>query len=197
MDGKISTECGHSKWIGNDENLIHAHRLRAIVDGILVGANTVKNDKPKLNVRLVSGEDPIRLILSNKTKSFCNLSQNSNTKTFLLRHESHSLDCKEFNFDKEIYFKGDSDKERIQDVLDNLSKNGINSILIEGGSQTISCFTSTGLVDTIQLHIAPLILGSGKSFINLPGISKIQDGMFVKNARYEHIGDSIMITGNL
>ena len=70
LDGKISTECGHSKWIGNNENLIHAHRLRAIVDGILVGANTVKLDKPKLNVRHVKGDNPIRLILSNKTKSF-------------------------------------------------------------------------------------------------------------------------------
>ena len=67
LDGKIALNNGHSKWIGNEENLKHAHRLRAILDGILVGSSTVKNDSPQLTVRHVEGPNPTRLILSNST----------------------------------------------------------------------------------------------------------------------------------
>ena len=68
LDGYMATLSGHSKWIGNKENLEHAHRLRAIFDAILVGGNTVERDQPALTVRHVEGNNPKRLVLSNKNE---------------------------------------------------------------------------------------------------------------------------------
>ena len=67
LDGKIATSTGHSKWIGNQENLVHAHRMRALCDGILVGANTYLRDNPRLTVRNVEGDDPVKIILGNSS----------------------------------------------------------------------------------------------------------------------------------
>ena len=64
LDGKIATNSGHSKWIGNMENRIHSHRIRALVDGVMIGGNTLRNDKPKLNVRHVEGKDPIKIVIN-------------------------------------------------------------------------------------------------------------------------------------
>jgi len=73
LDGKIATVNGHSKWIGNEQNLNHAHRLRAILDGILIGSGTVKTDSPTLNVRRVTGQSPTRFVLSNVSQDFSQL----------------------------------------------------------------------------------------------------------------------------
>ena len=73
LDGFIATNSGESKYISSKENLEHIHRLRAISDIIIVGANTFREDKPKLTTRLVEGEnpkiyvfDPKRILKSNQ-----------------------------------------------------------------------------------------------------------------------------------
>lgn len=198
LDGKICCANGHSKWIGNEQNLIHAHRLRAICDGILVGANTVKMDKPQLNVRLVDGPNPQRLVLSNKTEHFCGLSNNQGrSKTFLLRNKEFCCDIQSDVFDKLIAFKGDTQRDELIDLLQKIKQEGIDSVLIEGGAQTASCFIENDLVNLIQLHLAPIILGSGQSFVNLPEISQIGDGLKLKCPKYIEMGDSVMVTGSL
>ena len=58
LDGFIATDAGESKYISGKHNIEHIHRLRAISDVIIVGANTYIEDKPKLNTRLVEGNSP-------------------------------------------------------------------------------------------------------------------------------------------
>ena len=76
LDGFIATNSGESKYISSKENLEHIHRLRAISDIIIVGANTFREDKPKLTTRLVEGDnpkiyvfDPKKILKSNQTSN--------------------------------------------------------------------------------------------------------------------------------
>ena len=76
LDGFIATNSGESKYISSKENLDHIHRLRAISDIIIVGANTFLEDKPKLTTRLVEGDnpkiyvfDPKKILKSNQTSN--------------------------------------------------------------------------------------------------------------------------------
>ena len=194
IDGKVATIDGDSKWIGNDENLIHAHRLRALVDSIMVGAKTVLTDNPTLTVRLVKGNNPIRLILSNHTEDFESLTITPKAKTYLLRDKEYDNIANHSAFTKVLYYDGSDEAEKIVHLLDQLKDEGIKSILIEGGPQTASTFLRNKSIDIVQFHMAPLILGSGKSCINLNNINSIGDGQSLTNHVWHSIGDTQMIT---
>ncbi|MEE9437601.1 MAG: RibD family protein [Saprospiraceae bacterium] len=197
IDGKICTHMGNSKWIGNQENLIHAHRIRALVDGVLVGGNTIAADLPKLNVRLVKGKNPIRVLLSNTFSEFHKLPIIKNTKTIILRNAQHPIQQKLHASMISINYAGKNEFEKTISLLNELSKQGIKTLLIEGGSKTVSSFVKIKTVDILQVHIAPIVFGGGKSSFNLPSVDKVNDSLKLKNIIYSKIGNAIMVTGKI
>ncbi|WP_299111724.1 RibD family protein [uncultured Winogradskyella sp.] len=197
LDGYLATTSGSSQWIGNDENLIHAHRLRALFDSVLVGGKTVLNDKPSLNVRHVKGDNPKRLILSNKCKNLSSLKKIANCKTYLLRDLEYSYDDYTNHFDKIISFKGKSKKDKILDLLQKCKDENITSILIEGGGTTLSTFIETKFAKTIQFHISPMLFGSGIKAVKLPAVNLVNETHKLKNMYVTQIGNSFMITAGL
>lgn len=193
IDGKIATPTGKSKWIGNKENLVHAHRTRALVDGILVGANTFKLDKPRLDVRHVNGENPIKIIVSNSKLELDCLSLG---KTYLFSKNEMVYD----NLPAETELIHIDQQEDLIDttvLLKTLKQKGIHSLLIEGGSQTIRKFIEDKSLDRIEFHIAPLLFGSGKNGIDLGEIDTIEEAIELNNPVTFKIGNAIMIVANL
>lgn len=193
IDGKIATPTGKSKWIGNQENLIHAHRIRALVDAILIGGNTFRIDKPQLDVRLVKGKNPIKVIIAN---SPLDLETLSSGKTFLLSN-TH-LNYEELPKETEIIVIKDEigwiDSKKL---LQELKKKQIHSVLIEGGSQTIRKFIEEKTLSRIEFHIAPLLFGSGLNGIELEEIDKLESAIHLKNPNYFKIGNAMMTVSNL
>jgi diaminohydroxyphosphoribosylaminopyrimidine deaminase/5-amino-6-(5-phosphoribosylamino)uracil reductase len=66
LDGRVATESGHSKYINGPAGLVHLHRLRALVDAVVVGVGTAIADDPQLTVRRVSGPQPARVVIDPK-----------------------------------------------------------------------------------------------------------------------------------
>src|SRR5215472_3587830 len=63
IDGRIATTTGHSEYINGAAGLDHLHRLRALVDAIVVGVETAVRDDPQLTVRRVAGPNPARVVI--------------------------------------------------------------------------------------------------------------------------------------
>lgn len=167
LDAKMATLNDHSQWIGNKHNIIHAHRMRALTDSIMVGSRTYTVDKPQLTVRHVAGKDPIRLVLTRRN------SINSSDDT---------MRC-----------VGNSDGG-LRTVLEGLYEEGIYSVFLEGGALTLGAFMAQQLVDIMQIHIAPMLLGSGKQ-ITLPTVDKITQAIQFKAGEFIPIDDEIMFVG--
>src|SRR5215204_1570064 len=63
LDGRVATESGHSHYINGPAGLAHLHRLRALVDAVVVGVGTAVADDPQLTVRRVEGPNPVRVVI--------------------------------------------------------------------------------------------------------------------------------------
>src|SRR5215467_12777765 len=68
LDGKIAAMTGASRWISGEEDLCHTHRMRALADAVVVGADTVLHDDPLLTVRRCSGTHPVRVVIDPERK---------------------------------------------------------------------------------------------------------------------------------
>src|SRR5262245_21345033 len=63
LDGRVATPTGHSHYINGPAGLAHLHRLRALVDAVVIGIGTALADDPQLTVRRVSGPQPARVVI--------------------------------------------------------------------------------------------------------------------------------------
>ena len=173
LDGKICTLSGKSKWISNEDNLDHCHRLRALADAVLVGGGTVKADSPQLTVRRVKGKNPKRIFWSNTLHHY-NLEKLEEVETILIAHMAAYDEIPE-GVNRLIEYE---DKENpMTEVLAKLKELDINLLFLEGGSYTITKFHEAQVIDIMQVHIAPIIFGSGKNAFDLEPIDEISESL--------------------
>ena len=162
LDGKIATETFDSKWISNEESRAFVHELRNDYDAILVGANTLASDNPKLTSRIDGGVNPYRIIVTSSL-SLDPLSEvfleNSDNKTIIATNST-----KDFDINAEIIrCKTKGGGVDLEDLLDKLYKRDVGSVLVEGGSVINNAFLKENLVDKIYQFMAPIIVSGLRS----------------------------------
>lgn len=173
LDGRIATLSGASHWISGEEDLCHTHRLRALADAVLVGADTILHDDPLLTVRRCTGDNPVRVIIdpNRKLKPHHHVFTDSAAPTFLIVAD----DC------PGGVSLGTAEVLRLPRVdgiippatiRRALAARGLHWLFIEGGGVTVSHFLHAGCLDRLQLTIAPVILGSGRASLTLPDIER-------------------------
>jgi riboflavin-specific deaminase-like protein len=166
LDGRIAREPGRMTVINGPEGIAHLHRLRALVDAVVVGANTVRVDDPQLTVRHVEGPNPVRVVidprgtLPARSRAFA---ADGVHRIVITRQQGRSI-----NGGIETIALPDTDG--LIDpaaILDALQDRGLHRILVEGGGQTVSTFLSAGCLDRLHVMVAPTILGSGVAGLDL------------------------------
>ena len=186
LDGRIATHSGDSRWIGCPENLVHAHRMRALCDAVLIGAGTLRRDRPRLNVRHVSGTDPIRVVLGSGSLDLRCLTESSSAPVLTVGRDQSP------DFDFLIHDNG-----RIHglELLEALFARGIHSVLVEGGATMTSSLLADGAIDVLQLHIEPLLLGPGLSPFVRPAAERIADAITFRSQTFVPVGSGVMFVG--
>ncbi|MEW6412955.1 MAG: bifunctional diaminohydroxyphosphoribosylaminopyrimidine deaminase/5-amino-6-(5-phosphoribosylamino)uracil reductase RibD [Candidatus Zixiibacteriota bacterium] len=168
LDGRIATSLGDSKWITSPASRRYAHQLRAQVDAVVVGSNTVKIDDPMLTVRHIKGQDPYRIVLSSTMglPSGARLfKDNGDYRTIIATTERA---VKQGSVHKgnpgAILWAVKSRRQHeidLGDFIDKAYNFGLQSLLVEGGSSLVTSFLREGLVDKLVVITAPLIVGRG------------------------------------
>ncbi|WNJ16801.1 RibD family protein [Pontibacter sp. G13] len=191
LDGKIATHTGDSQWIGNPGNLTHAHRMRAICDGILIGKQTLQSDKPSLTVRHVPGKNPRRVVISSTVEDYSSLFAACEEPVLVMSAKAHTPTI---NLEY-VQLPAEDGYICCHDILKALYAKGICLVYIEGGAHTTSNFLKAGAVDILQLHISPQIFGSGVSAIQLPQIDRVAESISFEHFQFVPVEDTLMFVG--
>ena len=185
LDGRIATLEGVSRTLNGPENLTHLHRLRALCDVIIVGAGTVECDNPQLTTRRVSGLNPVRVILDPRRRlaAHYGIFQDKAAPTWVMCAEELA-ETTTLNHYRLIGVPYRNQRLDLAAVVRRLHDCGLFGIFIEGGGFTVSAFLAAGLLDRLQIAIAPLIIGSGRMGISLPAIEDLSQGLRPHCCRY-------------
>ncbi|HSQ79371.1 MAG TPA: RibD family protein [Candidatus Bathyarchaeia archaeon] len=193
LDGRIATLDGDSRNIGSPSNLVHAHRMRALCDAVLIGSRTLRRDKPRLSVRYVEGRQPARVVLASSATGIKELSQTEGGPVYLVGGNGGPAPSGV----RMIRFHGDDGSIPTSAILGELMARGVRSVYIEGGALTTSRFLGEGNVDVVQVHIAPVILGSGLVSFRLPPVPDVASSLWLADHSYTPVDDGVMVVGTV
>lgn len=154
LDGRIAARDGTSRWISSETSRKEVHDMRAKLDAIIVGTNTVRKDDPALTARDDDGmplpRQPLPVVVG-----MSDLPDGAKLRDTALQLRTHDPD----------------------EVLNALVGHGVVDVLLEGGPTVAGAFWRAGRIDRVLAYIAPTLLGDGPAAVLDAGVSTITDAV--------------------
>lgn len=188
LDGKIATQTGSSN-ISGKKDLERVHELRKECDAIMVGIGTVLADDPRLTVHKIDAnpdDNPIRIVVDSKCRTPIDARiTNSDAKTIIACANEYKDEFKQsekYETFKErgvkFFFSGDERVDLVS-LMSYLHEEGIDKLMLEGGSTLNFSMIKAGLIDRISICVAPMIVGgaNAKTFFDGEGFDMMDDAV--------------------
>jgi diaminohydroxyphosphoribosylaminopyrimidine deaminase / 5-amino-6-(5-phosphoribosylamino)uracil reductase len=175
LDGRLTRRKSESRWLTSPVARRHAQKLRAQVDAILVGAETVRIDNPRLTVR--NGprtRQPARVVITRSGK----LPRSARVFTDRFAKQTH------------IYRN-----EPLAMVLADLGAKNITSLLVEGGGDVLGQALDQRLIDKVQIYVAPIFSGGPIVAFGGQGAARTADAGRIERMKFEKLGSELCLTG--
>jgi diaminohydroxyphosphoribosylaminopyrimidine deaminase / 5-amino-6-(5-phosphoribosylamino)uracil reductase len=210
LDGKVATASGDSKWISGEESRALAHRWRAECDAVAVGIGTALADDPMLTARISdpahpAHRQPRRVVFDSEARLPINsklvrdarkvpltvVVSRAAPRTATDGLSAHGADV--------IVATGENEHARVRSALDQLGKEGVSSILLEGGPRLAGAFMDAGEVDEVRLFLAPLVLGgrSARDPVGGEGVETIADAVRALTLECDRIGEDLLVSARI
>ncbi len=203
LDGKIATASGDSRWISSDESRRLVHRMRNLVDAILVGAGTVEADDPRLTTRLEGrskGHSPVRVVVDPSLRT--------QTTALVYRPDQRRIVV---TTERAAAQRGAALSRRgvevwalpakqgrfaMKAVLKRLVREGLLHVLVEGGAEVYSSMLAERLVDEFALFVAPRLLGAGALSWSGTRVhpKRVAQAPQLEFMHAEHVGPDLFVT---
>ena len=206
IDGKVSwaEQSTDQRWISNEQSRKDVHKLRRRAQAILVGVNTVLTDDPLLTARPSKGKKAIRVVMDNllRTPPDCQLARTTRKSPVIIvtKHESLRSNPKAAKkltgkgVELITYFETDR-RSNLHFILDELSRRGVNHLLVEGGPNILTSFLKEDIADEIVVYIAPKIHGSrGGAGIAEP-MAELPVAISLQNVEIDKFDDNVRLSG--
>lgn len=176
LDGRVATVTGDARDVSGPDGLAHLHRMRALVDGVVIGVRTALHDIPRLTVRLCSGRNPARIVIDpqGRLPDDAPVLADDGARRFVIQAVDRArpdgvtvlrLPARDGGLDP-------------AGILAALHAEGLQTLLVEGGGITIARFLEAGLLTRLQVAIAPLLIGGGPQGLSLPSpVERLADAI--------------------
>ena len=177
IDARIATPAGHSHYINGEAGLAHLHRLRALVDAVVVGVGTAIKDDPQLTVRRVEGPSPVRVVLdpNGRLPPTARVLAADGIRRLVITAQGAPGSLPEGV--ERIPISLLDGQLAPPAIIAALAARGFRRILVEGGADTVSRFVAARCLDRLHVLVAPIILGAGRSSLTLAPIERVDEAV--------------------
>jgi len=195
LDGKTALESGLSRWITGEQARADVQRTRAASCAILTGIGTALQDNPRLTVREVQVDrQPLRVLVDSGLRS--------NPEMEIFRGGATLLACARepdarlrYGQETQIAALPDAEgKVDLERLLDLLGERECNSVLVEAGARLNGALLQRGLVDEIQLYMAPVVFGKGRHLFDVAPPAMPAEAVRLELRGVEQIGGDVKAT---
>lgn len=204
LDGKIATSSGSSN-ISGAKDLERVHELRKDCDGIMVGIGTVLADDPRLTVHKIDAkpsDNPVRIVVDSKCRTPADARiTNGDSKTIIAmaneyKDEFKASDKYEILKRKGVkfFFSGDVQVD-LKMLMIYLHEEGIDKLMLEGGSTLNFSMIKAGLIDEISICVAPMVVGgvNAKTFFDGEGFNTMDESVKLKLIDYYRLDKDFIL----
>jgi len=210
LDGKIATHTGDSQWISGECSREIVHEIRGRVDAILVGANTARNDDPKLTARPVSkncSRTPLRVVFDSLATlaSDSHLVKTAHEIPVLVAagSQAETSDVARLEAAGCEVWQCDSTASREQQLRGLLrflaEEKSATNILVEGGGQLLGALFDSDLIDEVHVFVAPKLCGGAEAISPIAGsgITKMTAARSLHSLNSRQVDGDTYIWGKL
>lgn len=198
VDGKIACRTGDSE-ISSAQDRARLHGLRARVDAILVGRNTLLRDDPLLTVRHAEGPNPVRVVLdpAGEIRPDSRIMRTCGEVPTVIVVSSRigRQDLERLADSPAEVIRAEGPRIQVGWLAQALADRGIRMLLVEGGGSTNWEFVREGMVDEVILTVSPRLVGgsSGTTMVEGDGFARIGDGLALRLESVVRQGDEVVL----
>lgn len=205
LDGRIAASSGDARWVSGEEARAWAHDLRAQVDAILVGSNTVLQDDPHLTARpggVLAERQPLRVVIDGvgRLSSLARVFDEA-ARTVLITTAHTRPDWRD-NFPPHVevvVLPAGEDRRHVHlgALLSYLGERDVLTLLVEGGGELLGAFFDQRAVDRLYAVIAPIVIGAADApaAVAGEGASVMRDAARLREPSVTRLGDDVLFEG--
>lgn len=198
LDGQIAASSGESRWISGASARKMVHRMRSEADAVLVGGRTFRRDLPLLTARIRAGRNPRRVIVTSRAAGLDRKGRFPDSGGEIIvavprsipRERADRLRSRGFRV---LLLPARKGRIEARVLLDALGREGVTSLLAEGGGETAGWLVAANAVDRYVMFLAPLLLGEG--FRSVAGFAarRLNEGRRLVITKTARAGSDVMV----
>ncbi|MBR0484106.1 MAG: bifunctional diaminohydroxyphosphoribosylaminopyrimidine deaminase/5-amino-6-(5-phosphoribosylamino)uracil reductase RibD [Oscillospiraceae bacterium] len=199
-DGKTATRTGLSRWITNEASRRHVHETRKQFSGIMCGIGTVIADNPSLTCRIENPSNPTRIICDTHLRIpvECNIVRTADQVPTIVATSSQDeakLEKLRNHGVQILKIKAHEGNINLKLLMKKLGEQGIDSVLLEGGACLHESALRAGIVQHVQIYIAPKIFGgvSAKTAVGGLGVEEVDEAYRLSTPEIRTFGSDILL----
>lgn len=200
LDGKIATRTGESKWITGPKARRLVHRFRYGSDAILVGIGTVLRDDPSLDVRWIRKNRVTKVVVDSELKCPEDARLFESQDSVILFHRTGLRDVSRSDLGDRAELVAVPKREyglSWVDVLDELGRRNVMSLLVEGGARVATSLVARRGVNRIVFFYGPVLMGGdGIDGIGQLGFGRLSDSFRLTDLQVRRLGVDLMVSGS-
>jgi diaminohydroxyphosphoribosylaminopyrimidine deaminase / 5-amino-6-(5-phosphoribosylamino)uracil reductase len=197
LDGRSALCDGTSQWITGEAARRDGHAWRKRASALLTGVGTVRDDDPRLDVRLVeTARQPLRVIVDSRLETPPEariVAPPGSVLVYAAIDEPMRRQALEARGVEVAFLPSPSGKVDLAAMLADLGQRGINELHVEAGEKLNASLLAAGLVDELLVYVAPRLIGSGLGLAALAPIARLDDALGFAFTAIDRVGGDLRL----